>query len=404
MGNTDPSAQEPTTSTKLKYGMIIFVICAGVAVVLAELFVRVVYPHYSPDTVRRHAIPYEPKVYGAYVMAGAHRLIDLDSAKAWGVKASDEPSELSIFISENGYRGPAFAVRKPAGVYRIIVVGGSAVFDQNVSDSPSDYLNSWPHRVESLLRARAFAHVEVINAGVPGQTSADSLGRIYSQLWTYQPDMIVAYQGWNDFKFWHRIEVTPETPLLDRVLPYVPKDDPFLHYQGGLDRLLSTSQLYVRLRTRYYQSRWQPNYEGAVPDDIQITDHYGPYGPDQHRLNLTLIAQAANAIGAQPVLVKQATLLAPGNSAEDKKRVGLQYMSLTHDAVLRAFQQSYRIIDEVGAATGALIVDPTRAMNGKSEFFADHVHTTPSGSRELAKTIAAALAEAKAPFEVSNTH
>jgi len=383
----------------MKFVVATVTISCVVGLLLAEVIVRLAYTYYSPDTVRMHAIPFEKRVYGAYVMAGADRLIDLDSGKAWGTKAADEPSDLSIFISKNGYRGPGFAVRKPAGVYRIIVVGGSAVFDLNTSDSPSDYKNGWPHRVGVLLAAQGFDHVEVINAGVPGQTSADSLGRVYTQLWTYEPDMIVVYHGWNDFKFWHRIEVTPETPLIDLVLPFNPKDDPFQHYQGAMDRLLSYSQLYVRLRTRYYRWRWQPNYEGAVPKDIQMANEYGEYGPHQHRLNLTLIVQAAHAIGARPVLVKQATLVTSDNSREDRKRIGYQYQSLEHSAIERAFQHSYRIIDRVGAEAGALVVDPTEVMNGRSELFADHVHTTPAGSEELASIVAAALTAVEAPFE-----
>jgi hypothetical protein len=130
-----------------------------------------------------------------------------------------------------------------------------------------------------------------------------------------------------------------------------------------------------------------------------MTDEYGAYGPQQHRLNLTLIAQAAHAIGAKPVLVKQATLVTSDNSTEDRKRIGYNYQGLEHSAIVRAFQQSYRIIDRVGAETGTLVVDPTEEMNGRSELFSDHAHTTPAGSEELASIVAAALAAAAAPFE-----
>ena len=97
--------------------------------------------------------------------------------------------------------------------------------------------------------------------------------------------------------------------------------------------------------------------------------------------------------------MKQATLVTSQNSTEDRNRIGYEYQSLEHSAIVRAFQQSYRIIDRVGEETGALVVDPTDVMNGRSELFSDHVHTTPAGSEELASIIAAALAAAKAPFE-----
>ncbi len=87
-----------------------------------------------------------------------------------------------------------------------------------------------------------------------------------------------------------------------------------------------------------------------------------------------------------------------------KRRAGSETANITtwteHSAIVRAFQQSYRIIDRVGAETNALVVDPTEIMNGESELFADHVHTTPAGSEELASIVAAALAAAEAPFQV----
>ncbi len=386
----------------MKLAVATVAIASIAGLLLVELIVRLTFPYYSPETVRTHAIPYEKRVYAGYLMSGVNRLIDLDKDKAWGDKPADEPSELSIFISGNGYRGPGFRVRKPPDTYRIIVVGGSAVFDQNIGDSPTDNRNSWPHRVETLINSQGFEHVEVINAGVPGQTSADSLARIYTQLWLYDPDMIIVYQGWNDFKFWHRIAVSPETPLIERVRPFEPQDNPFTHYRGEIDRLLCYSQLYVRLRTRYFRWRWQPDYEGAVSKDIQISGEYGVYGPQQHRLNLTLIVEAAYAIGAEPVLVKQATLVTPDNTSEDRNRIGYRHQSLEHSAIVKAFQESYRIIDEIGTDTRALVVDPTKVMNGKSKLFVDHVHTTPSGSDELASIVAMALTKSVAPFEVEN--
>ncbi|MFT4581546.1 MAG: lysophospholipase L1-like esterase [Gammaproteobacteria bacterium] len=380
---------------RIKLALATIAISGFVGLLIVDLLVCAFYPNFSPDTVRKHAIAYERRVYGSYVMSGANRLIDLDGSKAWGEKAAEESSDLSIFINRNGYRRPSFEVRKPPGVYRIIVVGGSAVFDQNVGDSLTDHTNSWPNRVEALLEQRGFKHVEVINAGIPGQTSADSLARIYTQLWTYEPDMLVVYHGWNDFKFWHTIEVTPETPLIELVQPFNANDNPFMYYRGRVDRLFSSSQLYVCLRTRYFRWRWQPSYEGAVPKNVQVTNTYGSYGPRQYQLNLALIARAASAIGARPVLVKQATLVVSENLADDRARIGYGYQSLEHAAIVRAFQHSYRIIEETAKHTGALVVDPTEITNGKSELFSDHVHTTPAGSEKLAAIVAAAVA----PFE-----
>ena len=58
-------------------------------------------------------------------------------------------------ISERGYRGPAFEAQKPEGRIRILVYGGSAVFDVEI---PGD--DDWPQQVGRLLRERGIDAAE----------------------------------------------------------------------------------------------------------------------------------------------------------------------------------------------------------------------------------------------------
>src|SRR5262249_24082043 len=148
-------------------------------------------------------------------------------------------------INNIGYRGPTFTVRKPKGVIRIVTIGGSSVFDQNIKDSSTYDGRDWPHLVEHFLKNEGYNNIEAINAGIPGQTTFDSLGRLYSQLWIYEPDYVLLYCAWNDIKYF--VDLTPEKPLISLIKP---KEDfgtkPFIEYQGFWDRFLSYSQLYVK--------------------------------------------------------------------------------------------------------------------------------------------------------------
>ena len=110
-----------------------------------------------------------------------------------GGRPEEKNSELTYRINEFGYRGPSFSVSKPEGTRRIIVLGGSAVFDPNA--------DGWPHLTQDFLKTTGHENVEVINAGVPGHASFDSLGRLYSQIWTFEPDYVLVYHGWNDIKY-----------------------------------------------------------------------------------------------------------------------------------------------------------------------------------------------------------
>lgn len=84
---------------------------------------------------------------------------------------------------------------KPAGVVRIVLLGGSTLMGQGAF-TPSENL---PARILRALQERypktAF---EVINAGVGGYVSSQETLYFISELVRYQPDIVMVYNGWND--------------------------------------------------------------------------------------------------------------------------------------------------------------------------------------------------------------
>lgn len=360
----------------------------------AEVLVRIFLPYNTPDTVRAHSLEYEPAVYARTLLKPLGRVVEVDSGKAWGGKDEDEPADVTVFISANGYRGPAFDVRKPPQTTRIIVLGGSSVFDHGVADRRDGESGSWPHLLGQQLAARGLTDTEVINAGVPGHATADSLGRLFSQLWLYEPDYVLVYHGWNDIYFWRTYEISPERPMIDWVQPYDADSNPFISYRGFWDRLLSNSQIYVKIRSRYFMSRVDIGFEGAIGPRGAGHSEYDRFGPDQFRLNLELIVSASRVIGATPVLVTQATLVAPGLPEAERQRTNYDLQNLEYQTLVAAFEETYAIIRDVGARTNTLVIDAAARLNGSSEHFADHVHLTLPGSAALAGVIAEELAPA----------
>lgn len=88
----------------------------------------------------------------------------------------------------------AYAVLKPANVFRVIVLGGSTVLGQGAA-SPAGAL---PAILEHRLRDRSGPSVEVINGGVLAYTTAREYLWLLSELGRYSPDLVIAYDGWND--------------------------------------------------------------------------------------------------------------------------------------------------------------------------------------------------------------
>jgi lysophospholipase L1-like esterase len=346
----------------------------GFPLICGEIFVRLSFPYYTPDTVRKHSLPYVQAVYTSLMLAPVNDQFKSNRGK-------DE--KVTYFINEHGTRGASFKLPKPTGVQRIVVLGGSTVFDTD-ADEGAD----WPHLVEKFLREKGHRQVEVINAGIPGLTSTDSLGRLYTEIWQWEPDYLIMYEAWNDIKYFNRLSY--DMPLIRLVKPSNLDADPYKNYQGMLDYLLSYSQLYMRVRTKYFAWKYPVGSEGKLREERK--DNVEDLGLAQFRLNMETFVDVSRNIHAIPILITQATLVSPTNTAEDRKRIGYGYVGLSHEGIVRAYEKCRQLILETAQEKKADVLDLMSQFQGKSEVFRDHDHTTPHGSEAVAKRVADFLA------------
>lgn len=287
---------------------------------------------------------------------------------------------VNIYINEKGYRGRNFQVNKKEGTIRIIFYGGSAVFDADGGN--------WPRRVEKIIKQSGFDEVEVINAGIPGHASFDSLGRLFSEGHLFNPDYVVLYNAWNDIKYFKMTK-----PLLRLFRPSEKSVDPRVQYHGMIDRALCRcSKQYLLVREKYLLSKYRLGPEGPKPS--------GEYGSEtssialrQFRLNVEMFVDAARNIGATPVLMTQARLVARNNTQEQRKKIQYDYVLLTHEALCEAFEKTDEIIADVAEKKSVFLIDASKQITGKDYVFDDHVHLTASGSEELADITARRLME-----------
>jgi len=97
-------------------------------------------------------------------------------------------------INELGFRGDEITAKKPEGVYRVVAIGGSTTFGVYLP-----WQQSYPYYLQQVLRERLGTDaVEVINAGMTGSTTAESLHRLFTQILPIEPDMVIIYHGYND--------------------------------------------------------------------------------------------------------------------------------------------------------------------------------------------------------------
>lgn len=93
-----------------------------------------------------------------------------------------------------GLRGEEIPLPKPDGEYRIVCLGGSTTYTSFVQD----YRLSYPALLQNGLRQAGHENVRVINAGLPGWTSYESLINFELRVLDLEPDMIIVYHAVND--------------------------------------------------------------------------------------------------------------------------------------------------------------------------------------------------------------
>jgi lysophospholipase L1-like esterase len=94
-----------------------------------------------------------------------------------------------------GFRGDPFPLEKPPGEFRIVVLGGSTTYTSVVEDNRETF----PARLGQILQEQYGQDaVRVINAGVPGYTSWESLANLAFRVIALNPDLVVVYHGTND--------------------------------------------------------------------------------------------------------------------------------------------------------------------------------------------------------------
>jgi len=194
---------------------------------------------------------------------------------------------------------------------------------------------------------------------------------------------------WNDIKYFRS-----DQPLLREFKPYC-INNLQLEYRNRVDRFLSEhSQLYVRLRWRYYSWRIGVGPQGAIPTgprSSEITET----ALRQYYLNQVMFVDLARAIGAVPILMSEARLTTPNNTESQKTRIEpfLDYVKLDREALLKSYDEIEGTLRKLSSEKSVDLIDAAKDLNGKDELFSDVVHLTPQGSETLAQATAQKLIE-----------
>lgn len=341
-----------------RYELLILFVTLGAMVVLIDSTLTLSGAVATVDDIRAQSLEYRGSV------STRHRLVP---------KTIERPDGPPVHINYRGLRGEEIVAMTSGERSRILFLGGSFVFD---------FDNNWPGLVEEALRSPGH-DIEVLNGAVPGHASLDSAGKLLTDLWLLEPDLIVLCHAWNDIKYFGTL--SRDHPYRDFVGEF--RVDWRVHPQG-LDRLLSGSSLYRLVRRDLVRGMIGP--EGRKRRR-PMSRRIAPEGLEQFRLSLSTFASVSRAIRAAPVLCKQPRLPVADSPDEDRRRIAYVTAGLPHDRLIEAFAHTDRIVEEVAEAWDGRVLDLNAPFSGRSELFKDHIHLTAAGSREVAEHVAMEL-------------
>ncbi len=290
------------------------------------------------------------------------------------------------FVSRNGlnrhnslgFRGEEITVPKPAGRFRIAVLGGSGTYTIKVPD----YRQSFPAQLEKQLREHyGRANVEVINAGVGGYNSWETLINLQFRVLDLQPDLVIFYDAINDV---HARIVPPATYRGDNsgLRRQWQKPRQALWEHSVLLRLLNQRLHFAPLRyvglERYVNTAGSyMNLESHSPDTVPLID-VNP--PTFFRRNIENMIAVARQQKVGFVL----STWASSPMADD-------YVTLPQ--FQRGAAEHNEILKAIAAEQKTPLLDLAAVMPQDAQYWADGRHVNEAGALKKAEFFAKFLTD-----------
>ncbi len=267
-----------------------------------------------------------------------------------------------------GYRGDEIERTKPAGVYRILCLGGSTTYETAIAD----YRLSFPDQMERILREEHGAtQVEVINAGCGGWSSWESLIDLQFRGLSLDPDLVVVYCGTNDV---HPRLVPPEAYRRD--------NSGFRRAWQPDTGLLEHSLVLRRLGILFGWS--SKNSVGSLTEvdhpHVDEGANLAANPPTHFADNLEDMVAVCRHHGVDIMLATWAWC-----GAKDDYAARPYYQ--------RGFQESNDVVREVAERNGVGLFDFVTVMPTDPTYWSDGRHVNEEGARVKAELFAGFIAE-----------
>jgi lysophospholipase L1-like esterase len=297
------------------------------------------------------------------------------------------PGLRSRFYRTNalGFRGPETSLEKPAGRFRIVVLGGSSAWGFGCTADE----RTVPGRLQTLLRKlHPGLDLEVINAGQIGFGSTQELIYFHRQILPLEPDLVLLFDGYNDIL----ADLTNPAsgwPLHSDLLKSRFEDSFHPHPLRKDIVALFRQSRFLDLIMRLLSETIAGNRRGLIMPRVAPTAT-----SENYLRNLRALARLAAPtplwVALQPVPAFTQKPLAP----EEQKILAEKEEIIPGYA--KRIRETYRLMKFGLILTGARMVDLENALGTEPKLmFADECHFGDDAADRIAHEIANQWSEAK---------
>jgi hypothetical protein len=285
--------------------------------------------------------------------------------------AAVQRGAVRISINRLGYRGPEITPLPDPGVLRVLALGGSTTFGNYVDDA-----DIWTAQLEkelttAMAAARTpYRRVEVVNAAVPGFTSAENLIQLELLGVHLRPQIVILFQGLNDLRNAHSPGLRPDYANFHALTQRGNLELDRLR-RGNRSGLIRLSREVVE-RVFTARRRAVPWGERSGTPDSAAAAVFGS--------NLRSFAGICRAHALKCLFVPQVV-----TQAFPVDQWWLLYA--VPDSVGSALARYNRVMNETAASTGTLFAAAVTEHTWEARDFRDYCHFSPVGHATFAQVL-----------------
>ena len=293
-----------------------------------------------------------------------------------------------LTVNRFGLRGPepkADNTRRP-GRLRVYCLGSSTTFGWGATNDSTTYPAQLQQYLQALMPDTA---VEVINGGIPGNSSRGDLGILREDVPRFTPDVVVLWSGWPDWGHY----LQSETPG-KRAIGFAYIAQAAATVSAGIQGQIEKTSIYRDVT--YVRDAVTPRADPPSDEELARRPGVEAFHPESltfFSANLTAMIDVCKKEGATPIVLGLPTPLRhpPNELSALARRQGASrlfpFEFASRDDLYRSILDVEKTIATIAQTAGVQYTGAAQLPDGP-ELFIDGIHLNDAGYSELAKTLA----------------